>query len=120
MIYSKSIRTVAASLMSAATLAVMLTPMAAHASIFSHKKDAGTGVSAKVQTVHFSMRNQSGDDIDLKVGDNTMSVAKGKTISLNLPVGTRIVTTAASSKREAGALVCEVSTVLANNTVVLN
>jgi hypothetical protein len=117
--FSNSIRTLATSTLAAATLTMMLLPTPAQASIFGHKKaDASLGGSA--QTVSFNVANRTNADIELKAGDQVMTIAKGQTKAVSLAVGTRIVTTTASDKREAGAVICEVSNTLKGNTVVLN
>ena len=117
---SKSIRTLATSTLAVATLSVMLLPTPANASVFGHKKATDASLGGTAQTIKFSLRNQSGADIELRAGDKVMTVAKGKTMNVNLPVGTRITTTTASDKREAGSIICEVSTSLKDATVVLN
>jgi len=118
--FSKSIRTLATSTLAVATLSVMLLPTAANASIFGHKKATDASLGGSAQSVKFNVRNQSGADIELRAGDKVLTVAKGQTMGVNLPVGTRIVTTTASAKREAGSVICEVSANLKDATVVLN
>jgi hypothetical protein len=120
MTFSNSIRTFATSTLAAATLTMMLLPTPAQASIFSHKKAADASLGGTAQTVSFNVANRSGADIELRAGDQFMTVAKGQTLPVKLAVGTRITTTTASDKREAGSIICEVSNTLKGNTVVLN
>ena len=70
--------------------------------------------------IRFSLRNDSAAPIDLKAGDVTMTLPVGKTLSLNLPVGTRVQTASATSTRPAGDLVAQVSPALKNTTIVLH
>jgi hypothetical protein len=72
---------------------------------------------AKEKTVKFSLRNDSATAMELKVGDNVMTIDAGKTVTLNLPVGTRILTNAATTTHQAGSVITEVSRVLNNSTV---
>ena len=65
---------------------------------------------AKNKTVKFSLRNDSGASLQLKVGDQIVSLDAGKTVALKLPVGTRILVNAATAKHQAGDLVAEAST----------
>lgn len=70
--------------------------------------------------VRFSLRNDTAAPIDLKAGDNTVTLAPGKTLSLKLPIGTRIQTAAATGTRPAGDLIAQVSSSLKNSTIVLH
>ena len=71
----------------------------------------------KVKTVQISFRNDSGTPLELKVGENVMKVEMGKTLSLKLPEGTRVVTNTPTSKLEAGALITEVQSYLSGATL---
>ena len=108
-------RTLALSL---AVLATAASPLLAVASVpvaipvhalFSYSSD-----------VSFALRNDSTAPIELRAGDNTMTIAPGKTLSLKLPVGTRVQTAAATATRPAGDLVAQVSPALKNTTIVLH
>lgn len=118
--FAKSIRTIATSTLAVATLSVMLLPTAAHASMFGHKKATDASLGGTAQSVKFNVSNRSGSDIELRAGDKVITVSKGQTLGVNLTVGTRLTTTTASDKREAGSVICEVSTSLKDATVVLN
>ncbi|MEO6801953.1 MAG: hypothetical protein ABI197_01775 [Granulicella sp.] len=73
----------------------------------------------KSKTVTFSLRNDSGAAMELKVGDSVMTIESGKTVKVKLPVGTRIVTNTATATRKAGSLVEEVSNDLSDATITL-
>jgi len=103
-----------------ATLAVVLAPSAAFASTINVTPSMHAFFGDKVKTIHFNVRNASGASIELKAGDQTMTVAAGQTMNFKLPTGTRVINTNKTEKREAGAVICEVSSALKDSTVVLN
>ena len=103
-----------------ATLAVTLAPSAAFASSLHVSPSVHAFFGEKVKTIHFNLRNASGAPIELKAGDQVMTVASGQTMELKLATGTRVINTVKSDKREAGAVICEVSSALSDSTVVLN
>lgn len=79
----------------------------------------GHAMFAKTKTVKVALRNDSGSPLQLKVGDEVVSLEAGKSVSLKLAVGTRIVVNATSDKHPAGELLAEVSTALDNTTLVI-
>ncbi len=79
----------------------------------------GHAMVAKTKTVKVALRNDSGSPLQLKVGDQMVSLAAGKSVSLKLAVGTRIVVNAATDKHPAGELLAEVSTSLDNTTLAI-
>ena len=74
---------------------------------------------AKTQTVKVSLRNDSNSQMQLKVGDQVMSIDAGKTVAVKVPVGTRIVMNAATSTHQAGELIAEATTALDNATLAI-
>lgn len=70
--------------------------------------------------IRFVVRNASSTPISLRCGDNTMTIAAGKSMNLDLPTGSRIVTAEATPTRPAGDLVAEVTPTLKNTTIVLH
>lgn len=74
---------------------------------------------AKGKTVKFAVRNDSGSQMELKVGDQVMAIAAGKTVSLTLAVGTRILVNAATPTHHAGELLAEASTALEHTTLTI-
>ena len=72
---------------------------------------------SKAQTVQFSLRNDSTSDIQLRAGDDSMTVAAGKKLSVKLAAGTRIVTGSDTATRKAGELIVEVSPSLSGATI---
>ena len=74
---------------------------------------------AKTQTVKVSLRNDSSSQMQLKVGDQVMSIEAGKTVAVKVPVGTRIVMNTATSTHQAGELIAEATSELDNTTVAI-
>jgi hypothetical protein len=64
---------------------------------------------AKEKTVKLSLRNGGTSSIELKVGDNLMTLAAGQVVKVDLPIGTRIVTNTTTSNAPAGTLITQVS-----------
>ena len=73
----------------------------------------------KTQTVKVSLRNDSRSPMQLKVGEQVMSIDAGKTVAVKVPVGTRIVVNAATSTHQAGELIAEATPALDNSTVAI-
>jgi hypothetical protein len=63
----------------------------------------------KEKVVKFSLRNQGTEPVDLKVGNQTLTLAPGKTMDVKLPVGTRIITASATSHTPANTFILDVS-----------
>src|SRR5438309_12067431 len=64
---------------------------------------------AKEKSVKLSLRNSSAAAIELKVGENLMTIAPGQSINVDLPVGTRIVANSSTSSIQSGTLIAQVS-----------
>jgi len=62
----------------------------------------------KTNTVKLNLRNDSGTAMEIKVGDQVMTLDPGKPVSLKLEVGTRIVANTATPNHPAGSLIEEV------------
>jgi hypothetical protein len=62
----------------------------------------------KSNTVKLNLRNDSGTAMEIKVGDQVMTLDPGKPVSLKLEVGTRIVANTATPNHPAGSLIEEV------------
>jgi hypothetical protein len=71
------------------------------------------------KTVKVALRNDSGSPLQLKVGDDIVSLDAGKSVALKLAVGTRIVVNAATDKHPAGELLAEASASLDNTTLTI-
>jgi hypothetical protein len=62
----------------------------------------------KATTVKLNLRNDSGSPMEVKVGDQVMTLDPGKPVSLSLEVGTRIVANSATPNHPVGSLIEEV------------
>ena len=74
---------------------------------------------SKTATVKFSIRNDSGAPMEVKIEDKIMTLDPGKPVDLNLPVGTRIVANTATPNHATGSLIEEVSKEHAGATIVV-
>jgi hypothetical protein len=74
---------------------------------------------SKISTVKFSIRNDSGSAMEVKIEDKVMTLDPGKLVDLNLPVGTRIVANTATANHPAGSLIEQVSKEHAGATIVV-
>jgi hypothetical protein len=68
----------------------------------------GMFAKTKSTTVKLNLRNDSGSPMEVKVGDQVMTLDPGKPVTLNLEVGTRIVANNTTANHQAGSLIEEV------------
>jgi hypothetical protein len=95
------------------TVAVVATSLLAVPALYAAPANISSLVHAmfaktKSTTVKLSLRNDSGSAMEVKVGDQVMTLDPGKLVSLNLEVGTRIVANSATANHPAGSLIEEV------------
>ena len=95
------------------TIAVAATSLLAVPAVYAAPASISSPVHAmfgktKSTTVKLSLRNESGSAMEIKVGDKVMTLDPGKPVTLNLEVGTRIVSNSATPNHEAGSLIEEV------------
>jgi hypothetical protein len=95
------------------TVAVIATSLLAVPSVYASTVNVSSPIHAffgkqKSTTVKINLRNDTGSSMDVKVGDTLMTLAPGKPVSVNLPVGTRIVATTATANYQAGSVIEEV------------
>jgi hypothetical protein len=103
-------------------VSVAVVSLAASSNVYAAPASFGVPVHAmfaKTKMVKLSVRNDSSASLELKVGEQVMTLDAGKTLALNLPVGTRILANTASGKYQAGAVLAEVSTSLSDATISL-
>ena len=113
-----SAKSILKSMSALAVLTAALAPCAAVASTLSITPAAHAFFGNKM--VKFSVRNQTGAPIELKAGDQTVTVENGKPTQFKLAPGTPVVTTTKTDKREAGAIICQATPDMNDTTVVLN
>jgi hypothetical protein len=105
-------------LATATVIAALLTSSAVYAAPTSFHAPLNA-MFAKEKTVKLSLRNSSSSSVEVKVGENLMTLAAGQSVSLNLPVGTRIVANSSTSTIQAGTLITEVSKELSGAVLTL-
>ena len=74
---------------------------------------------AKEKTVKLSLRNGSAATVEVRVGEELMTLNAGQYVNLNVPVGTRIVVNSDTPAVKAGTLIAQVSKELGGSTVTL-
>ncbi|MCU1322319.1 MAG: hypothetical protein JWM43_1968 [Acidobacteriaceae bacterium] len=105
------------SLISVSMVAVsVLSAPAIHAATFNPIH----AMFAKGKTIQISLRNDTASDIQLRAGDDAMTLVAGKTLSVKLVPGTRIVTSSDTATHKAGDLVVEVSASLNGATIAIH
>ena len=63
----------------------------------------------KTKTIHFKLLNDSSSALEFKVGDNVVKLDAGKSLTVNLPVGARILCSSATPLHESGSVIAEVT-----------
>lgn len=95
------------------TIAVVAASLFAAPAVYAAPASISSPIHAmfsktKSTTVKLNLRNDSGSAMEIKVGDQVMTLDPGKPITLNLPVGTRIVANSATPNHAVGSLIEEV------------
>jgi hypothetical protein len=95
------------------TIAVVASSLLAAPAVYAAPASISSPVHAmfaktKSSTVKLSLRNDSGSPMEVKVGDQVMTLDPGKPVNLKLEVGTRIVATTGTPNHPAGSLIEEV------------
>jgi hypothetical protein len=104
------------------TISAVIVGLTASTAVYAAPTSIHSPVSAmfaKSKTVKLNLRNDSSATMELKVGDNVVTLEAGKTLALNLPVGTRILANATTPTHAAGSLLAEVSSQLSDATIAL-
>lgn len=70
--------------------------------------------------VQFSVRNDCSSTLELKAGDQTITVEAGQTVKVKIPAGTKLITTKPTTHSEAGSVVVEVTDSLNGATVAVS
>ncbi len=79
-----------------------------------------TRCSRDSKPVQFSVRNDCSSTLELKAGDQTITVEAGKTVKVKIPAGTKLITTKPTTHSEAGSVVVEVTDSLSGATVAIS
>lgn len=75
---------------------------------------------SKSDLVKCKLRNDTGVKMDVKVGDQAMTLDPGKPVNLEVPVGTRIVAANDTPGHEAGSLISQVDKIHSGNTICIH
>ena len=102
----------------AAVVTTMFTPHIIYASPVNFHAPLNA-MFAKEKTVKLSLKNGSASSVEVKVGEEVMTLTAGQAVNLNLPVGTRIVANSDTSTVRAGTLIAQVSKELSGSVVTL-
>jgi hypothetical protein len=98
--------------------ASFLSSQAIHAAII-HAPIPTHAMLGNSKPIEFSLRNDCGSKLELKAGDQTITVEAGKTVKVKLLAGTKIITTTPTAHSEAGSVVVEVNSSLSGATVAI-
>jgi hypothetical protein len=74
---------------------------------------------SKSSTVKFSIRNESGAPMEVKIDDKVVTLDPGKPVNLELPVGTRIIANTATPNHAVGSVIEQVIKEHAGATIVV-
>jgi hypothetical protein len=74
----------------------------------------------KVKTVKFTIENKGAATLDLKSGDQAITLAAGQSRTMQAPAGTRIVTASDSARGQAGTVVAQVTDDMNGSTISLH
>ena len=62
---------------------------------------------AKTKTIHFKLLNDSGSAMEFKVGDDIVKLDAGKSLSITLPVGARVLCSSTTPLHQSGSVIAE-------------
>jgi hypothetical protein len=102
----------------AAVVAAMVTPHIVYASPVNFHAPLNA-MFAKEKTVKLSLKNGSTSSVEVKVGEEVMTLTAGQAVNLNVPVGTRIVANTDTPTIKAGTLIAQVSKELSGSVLTL-
>jgi hypothetical protein len=91
-----------------AVVASLLASPAVHAAPVGALSPIHAMFGDQIKSIRFTLRNDSSTMIALKVDDKVMRLPVGKTLSLKLPIGTRIVADNDTPTHPSGSLIEEV------------
>jgi hypothetical protein len=112
--------TISRSSLFAVTLAAatLLTAPVVHAAV-DYTTVSGHPMSSKTKNVQLLLRNDTGVAIELQAGETIINIAPGKTVTVKLPEGTRLVDETATAHHNVGDVLVQVSSRLSGTTVVI-
>jgi len=95
------------------TVAVVATSLLAVPAVYAAPASVSSPIHSmfsktKTSTVKLNLRNDTGASMEVLVGDKPMTLDAGKSVSLSVPVGTRIVANSTTPNHAVGSLIEEV------------
>ena len=91
-----------------------------HAAAPSLRADNASSAPAKVKLIKFNIRNDSKMPLQLKAGDQQVTIAPGETTAVKLQVGLQVTTVSESAKLPSGSVLTTVSESLQGNTLAVS
>lgn len=113
----------------AAAMALLLSVSASQAFAQAFASATATGPNtttatamplAKGKQISFHLRNDSAAAIIIQAGDQQITIAAGKSVSLKLATGTQVTTTTGTAHVAAGGVLTTVDSNLSGNTLVVS
>lgn len=86
----------------------------------SLRADHASTTPAKMKLIKFSIRNDSKTPLQLKAGDQQMTIAPGQTSAVKLPMGLQVTTVSDTAHLPSGAVLTTVSEALQGNTLAVS
>ncbi|QHN04088.1 hypothetical protein FTO74_12430 [Granulicella sp. WH15] len=87
---------------------------------FASNTQQTTQQGKKIKPVKFTLQNKSASTLELKSGDEPVTLAAGESKVMQAPAGTRIVTASESSRGAAGTVVAQISGDMNGSTIDLH
>ncbi len=72
---------------------------------------------SKTKLVKFNLRNDSAVSMKVKAGESSMTIDAGKSVQVQLPVGTKVVADGDTTTHKSGDVLAQVSTSLSGVTI---
>ena len=91
-----------------------------HAAGPSLRPDNATSTTVKAKLIKFSIRNDAKTSLQLKAGDQVITIAPGQTEAVKLQVGLQLTTVSDTAKLPSGSVLTTVSESLQGNTLAVS
>jgi hypothetical protein len=100
-------------------VAVIVTTLLAPSAIFAAPAihSPVNAMFSKTKTIKFTLTNDSTSTMDLKVGDDLVKLDPGKSLSVSLPLGARVLANSETPFHQVGSVIAEVSNSLSGAIV---
>ena len=101
------------------SLALTCAPLM-HAAGPSVRADNVSSTPTKVNLIKFSIRNDSKASLQLKAGDQQITIAPGQTAAVKLGLGLQVTTVSETTKLPSGSVLTTVTESLGGNTLAVS